>query len=448
MATVQNMPRGVRVRGSSLQINFTFQGVRCFETLPGVAKINAASIKYAANKLQVIKTEIKEGRFDYARHFPESERAREFSGAGGKAAKQNIGRALDQFLEVSAVSNAATTHKSYKHKAAHIERYFTRGRLLSSITASDIKLFRAHLLRSETPDDGEKPGAGLGPKTANDVFTVLRAIFRAAFDDGGLLVDPMQRVKNLELDETNETADPFTRGELRRVEESERVPDALKNLMLFNCWAGLSVSELMGLAWSDVDLVAGVVKVARGRVNDEYRVPKKKSRERVVELVEPALYWLKQQKARSFMLPEREVEVIQRDNMRRRPARLRFVFINEKTGEPWHQASIGRQFAEMLRAVGIRHRGPNQCRHTFASQCLTAYVPQEWLARQLGHTDTAMIKKHYGRFIRDDVQSMAAQVSQMLVAGGGSEGLKEAENVPKTCQGGAEKLGSVDKSGV
>jgi len=64
--------------------------------------------------------------------------------------------------------------------------------------------------------------------------------------------------------------------------------------------------------------------------------------------------------------------------------------------------------------AGVRHRGANQCRHTFASQALTSDVPVEWAARQLGHSDTTMIKKHYGRWIPGDTRSMAGIVSAMM----------------------------------
>ncbi|WP_259650319.1 hypothetical protein [Shewanella morhuae] len=62
----------------------------------------------------------------------------------------------------------------------------------------------------------------------------------------------------------------------------------------------------------------------------------------------------------------------------------------------------------------LHHRGPNQCHHTFASQLLSNYVPLEWVARQLGHSDTTMIKKHYGKWIPKDSQKMANRVSEML----------------------------------
>jgi integrase len=45
---------------------------------------------------------------------------------------------------------------------------------------------------------------------------------------------------------------------------------------------------------------------------------------------------------------------------------------------------------------------------------LSSYVPVEWVARQLGHADTSMVRKHYGRWIPKDTKSMAGHVSKML----------------------------------
>ena len=66
-----------------------YRGQRCREPLPSIVKINKASIAYADNKRRTILAEIKEGRFDYAAHFPESPRAAAFQVS---AAPASIGR--------------------------------------------------------------------------------------------------------------------------------------------------------------------------------------------------------------------------------------------------------------------------------------------------------------------------------------------------------------------
>lgn len=108
------------------------------------------------------------------------------------------------------------------------------------------------------------------------------------------------------------------------------------------------------------------------------------------------------------------IQVTQRDNVNVRDDTFQPVFRNGLSNQPWHYNSLLRWFTGHLRRAKVRHRGPNQCRHTFASQMLPNYVSMEWVARQLGHTDTTMVKKHHGRWIKTNTPNMAKQVSAML----------------------------------
>ncbi|WP_368483948.1 hypothetical protein [Pseudomonas fluorescens] len=45
---------------------------------------------------------------------------------------------------------------------------------------------------------------------------------------------------------------------------------------------------------------------------------------------------------------------------------------------------------------------------------LFSYVPVEWVARQLGHADATMVRKHYGRWTPKATKSVAGIVSKML----------------------------------
>jgi integrase len=38
----------------------------------------------------------------------------------------------------------------------------------------------------------------------------------------------------------------------------------------------------------------------------------------------------------------------------------------------------------------------------------------EWIARQLGHSDNTMFKKHYGKWIPKDAKRQAGFISEML----------------------------------
>ena len=182
----------------------------------------------------------------------------------------------------------------------------------------------------------------------------------------------------------------------------------------FNCLAGMSLSELIGLAVEDVDLDAGLVHIRRALVVGEFKVPKERSRVRVIELIDPALALMREIVADTKDAVVEEITVIQRDNITSKKMKVRFLFRSSTSGLLWNGKTLSNWFTAHLKKAEVRHRGANQCRHTFASQMLSSYVPVEWVARQLGHADTTMVRKHYGRWIPKDTKSMAGIVSKML----------------------------------
>ncbi|WP_233281690.1 site-specific integrase [Pseudomonas tructae] len=99
----------------------------------------------------------------------------------------------------------------------------------------------------------------------------------------------MERIENIQSDSDSEFADPFTRGEIDLI--AVAAPDRLTDsrMIVFNCWAGLALSELIATAVEDVDLVAGTLTVRRALVAGEFKVPKERARIRTVELIKPAL---------------------------------------------------------------------------------------------------------------------------------------------------------------
>jgi integrase len=54
----------------------------------------------------------------------------------------------------------------------------------------------------------------------------------------------------------------------------------------------------------------------------------------------------------------------------------------EKIGEVWQRA---------MAKSGLPYRRPYETRHTFASWALAAGESPEWVARTLGHMNTAMV---------------------------------------------------------
>ncbi|MDY4311400.1 tyrosine-type recombinase/integrase [Pseudomonas putida] len=116
------------------------------------------------------------------------------------------------------------------------------------------------------------------------------------------------------------------------------------------------------------------------------------------------------------MAPEL-IEVVDRDNRTVREQRVRFVFHNSATGEPYRSSDVLRHgwWITHLEKASVRQRGPNTCRHTFASQMLSSGIATpEWIADQMGHTSTAMIFKHYAKWISEDGPDVVGLLNQAL----------------------------------
>ncbi|MFV3415349.1 tyrosine-type recombinase/integrase [Pseudomonas sp. NY15436] len=185
-------------------------------------------------------------------------------------------------------------------------------------------------------------------------------------------------------------------------------------MVLFKCWARLSLSEIIALGVDDVDREAGGVWMKRARVITELKVPTEHARLRFVELTDPFLALLDDIFKDAECAAPMQTTVTHRDNVTEKQEEVRLLFRNCISGLPWTAKTVSKWLTPHLKRNGVRHRGANQCRHTFANQALSSYVPVEWVARQLGHTDATMVRKHYGRWIPTDTKSMASLVSQMM----------------------------------
>lgn len=401
---------GIELRCDSLRINFSYRGQRCRETLTGLAPTKA-NAKFAANKLATIKHEIATNTFDYAAHFPESKKALLFSGA--RASRKTVEEAVKEWLEIKKAKTMPSTYANYRSKAlTHVVPKFGKLRL-QEINLTMIEHWRAREL------------GHLKNKTINEIMIVLRGVLKAAKADRIIEYNPSEDADNLKT--VSVDPDPFTRAEIEKILKTPTHRQQEINMIEFNIWSGLRVSELIALAWEDIDLLKGIAKVQRANVKGKYKIPKTSGSVREVELLAPAIEALQRQKAITFMLKAKQVEIIQDDKKTTTKESLRFIFLNSNTGEPHANDNSVRDrfFSSHLKKAGVRYRGPNQARHTFASQMLTNLVPKEWIAKQMGHTSIRTLEKHYAKWIREDAPGMAQIVNQML---GFAEG-KKAKNL-------------------
>ena len=77
-----------------------------------------------------------------------------------------------------------------------------------------------------------------------------------------------------------------------------------------------------------------------------------------------------------------------------------------------------------MKKSGLPFRRMYETRHTFASWALAAGESPEWVARTLGHVNTSMVYKTYGRYIPNLTRQDGSALEGLLV-GASNEGQPE-----------------------
>lgn len=352
--------RGITIRGNSAQIAFTYQGVRCRESIP-IPPTKTAQ-KELALKLQSIKYEIKIGTFDYNRHFPYSKKAKEFR--KNRPDLYTIKEALISWLQRNQAKLQLSTLQDYNSAIYH-HLIPTFGNLtISDLTASKVKEWLSELSCSN--------------KRKGNILIPLRQTFEELYHDEIIDKNPLTRVKNLP-NKTREP-EPFTQEEIAKI--LNELKGQAKNLIQFAFYSGLRTSELIALRWQDVDLKHNRIFVRAAYVRGQLKDTKTKSGKREVTL---------QPQAREALLNQHAFTEKQNET----------VFHDPYTNQPWTNDQPIRKkiWIPTLKKANIKYRNPYQTRHTFASMMLSRGKHYMWVASQMGHKDWGMIIKVYGRWI-------------------------------------------------
>lgn len=350
---------GVRSRGNSILLDFTYQGERCRETLR--IKPTKTTLKEASRKREAILFEIAMGTFDYLNHFPASAKAKKYSKQLGQSIA--IEQALKDWLKKAERHCQLSTIRGYNSAVYH-HLIPTFGHLkLTELAASHIEDWLDTL--------------SISNKRINNVLSPLRLVFKDAYFDQLIDKNPLDRVRFLPVEQRE--PNPFTPQEIIRV--LHQLQGQARNLFQFAFYTGLRTSELIGLRWEDIDLPNDRFYVRVAIVGRREKTTKTISGRRTVELNTQAIEALNNQQ--SFTEGSHR------------------IFHDDKTGQAWQcdQAIRKRLWIPALRAAGLDYRNPYQTRHTFASMMLSQGKNPLWVAEQMGHKDWGMIRKVYGRWI-------------------------------------------------
>ncbi|HHL2712426.1 TPA: tyrosine-type recombinase/integrase [Yersinia enterocolitica] len=397
------LPTGVEIRNKKICVWFFYRGKRRREVLKGW--INSPSnIKKAGNLRAAIVSEITFGNFDYYTKFPESK----FVEKSNKTIKITTFQELTlEWIKSKTAELTANTLKKTNSQIKTLIHIIGNETPITSIRHNDIMSYRHELLHGKTLYSEKKRSNKIGRtvRTVDNYISLLCSMLRYAYFSKCITDKPFEGIKKLPKNRIR--PDPLSKEEFRKLVGS--LHGQSRNMWQLAIYTGIRHGELCALAWEDIDLVAGTIKIRRNLTTMNLFVPPKtKAGFRTITLLSPALEALKDQFNLTAQQPLSEITFHYREYGKTDKQHLRFVFIPRVAmgvQKPhFFRTSIGHRWNAIIKRTGIRPRNPYHTRHTYACWLLSAGANPAFIASQMGHENAQMVFEVYGAWM-DEMNS-------------------------------------------
>lgn len=379
----------VNIRGGKLYLDFRYRGQRCREQ--SNLEHTPANKKRLTKLLERIEAEIKINRFNYEAYFPSSAKVELFK----KIDEEERLRRIGPQMVFEAFAQVWFDEKSVEWRETQIDNI--RGILdthllpefgklsVNMISKTDIMSFRA-MLASKTKKNGDK----LSQSRINHIMSPLGAVLNEAAQRFGF-DSPWQNIKALKVPKTD--IKPFNLREVQKFLALVRAD--FKNYFTVRFFTGLRTGEIDGLQWKYVDFERRQILVRQSWVKGKLQEVKTSSSYRAVDMCD-LVY--------EALLAQMKVT---------KPF-SKFVFCTDKGTPLNHRNVTNRVWYPTLALLGLEKRNPYQTRHTTASLWLAAGESPEWIAKQMGHSNTSMLFKVYSRFVPNATRQDGSAFERLL----------------------------------
>ncbi|TMM47056.1 tyrosine-type recombinase/integrase [Colwellia ponticola] len=358
---------------NKLYFDFSFDGRRCREKTNLIdTKINRRRLQ---KKLDQINAELLTGQFSYLGHFPSSKVALKLEQTeADKYDVTDMPLFVDFIDEWFAESIVKWRPSHLRNMLSMKNKYYLPSfseRTIDSITRADLLKFRTSLAK----EPGRNGRLTLSNNRINKIMDPLRRVFEEAADRFDFNT-PFVRIKPLKIEKTD--VNPFSFEEVKKIVDKVR-PD-YSRYYLVRFLTGMRTGEVDGLKWKYVDFTNRLIKIRETIVAGTCDYTKNDFSQREISMSEPVFNALQEQHAASAGLSD-------------------YVFCNQ-TGSPVdHNNVTKRIWYPLLKRLGLEKRRPYQTRHTAATLWLASGESPEWIARQMGHSNTQMLFQVYSRFV-------------------------------------------------
>jgi len=367
---MDNKLKGIKANNSSISISFTYNGVRCRETVK--VKPTKSSLKEMVRKRDVILYEIAMDQFDYLKHFPNSKTA--LSLAGSLACNITIKQMVNDWFKRNQNQWEYSTERGYISKITnHIEPTFGHI-IVSNFKPSLFKDWGA----TATNKRNKKPLSG---KTKNEVRSILRSAFQELYIDEIIDGNPIDRINRFK--HIKKEPEPFNADEREKI--LSQMTGQVRNLYEFAFWTGLRTSELLALRKCDIDLDLKVIHIRKALVHGREKGTKTRS------------------SIRKHLLNNNAYEVLNAQLKLSSKEQDR-IFLNPKNNQPWRddRQIYNQHWCPAVKKSGVKYRTQYNTRHSYASSLLSQGVIPAKIASQLGHSNTQTTLSNYARWIPEN----------------------------------------------
>jgi integrase len=361
----------VRKETNRLYFDFTFQGLRCREQT--ALDNTPANVKRLAKMLDRIKAEILLGQFNYSQHFPNSKMLVKFEKKAAVIQQHLNGTpTFTEFSNLWFAEVSVAWRKSYNITINFILQNrlipFFGEKDIGQIQKADLMLFRTQLTKLTGKKDNK-----FSADYINRHMKVLRMILNEAADRYNFTT-PYRNIKLLKKDKRD--IEPFSLDEVNKIITTVR--DDFKSYYVVRFFTGMRTGEIHGLKWRYVDFDRRLILIRECWLKGEVSYTKTDGSQREIKMSQPVYDALKLQYEQT------------KNNT--------YVFVTG-IGNPLADNVNKRVWHPLLRLLGLRARSPYQTRHTAATLWLASGENPEWIARQMGHSNTEMLFRVYSRYV-------------------------------------------------
>lgn len=365
----------INVRRGKLVVDFRYLGMRCREqTVLPDTPTNRKQLKELTEKMEA---EITLGVFDYAKYFPKSKKLDEIL---NKKQQQEAATSrcptFSDFADLWFEEKKVEWKASYQRKVQttlnnYLKPHFGQ-QVLKKISKSDLLNFRASLAKVQLENQ-----KSLTASRINQIMIPMRMILQEAAERYGF-ESPYKNIRNLK--ENKPAVHPLNLTDVWRFINSVRMD--FKNYYLVRFFTGMRTSEIDGLRWRNVDLNKRLIYVKEALVDGVMESTKTASSVRAIQMSDRVYEALQHQYHLSGKFSE-------------------YVFCDRK-GNPLDYRNVNRRvWHPTLKLLGLEPRRAYETRHTAATLWLASGENPEWIARQLGHSNTEMLFRVYSHYVPD-----------------------------------------------